>query len=187
MTGTGRQSVARRGAQRGTALFLGLALLLAISAGALSGALTTTLELRMSRNSHDMARAFQAAEAALAEAEARLEIAGGAKAPVYPGPRYGEVAGWRDPAAWQTHATTARMPLAGVLDPPQVLVERATILGGDNGELPVEPVVDVFRVTAVAFAGSRSASVWLQSTYAVARDRAHRRLNGRLSWIELES
>ena len=65
--------VSRTG-QDGTVLFLGLALLLAITAAALSAAQTTSLELRMSRNSHDAALAFHAADAALAEAESTTAI-----------------------------------------------------------------------------------------------------------------
>lgn len=168
-------------------LFLGLALLLAIAAGGLSGAYTTTLELRMSRNSHDMTVAFQAAEAALVEAEAWIEVngdpAGGSRADLNPSPVYGDVAGWRSRSSWTTYGRTAQTSLPGVAESPRVLVERLTTLG--DGAVPPEPLVDVFRITAVGFGFSRNTTMWLQSTYARARDPADRALTGRLSWIEL--
>ena len=167
-------------------LFLGLALLLAIAAGGLSGAYTTTLELRMSRNSHDMIVAFQAAEAALVEAEAWIEVNGdptGSQADLNPSPVYGEVAGWRSRSSWTTYGRTAQTSLPGVAESPRVLVERLTTLG--DGAVPPEPLVDVFRITAVGFGFSRNTTMWLQSTYARARDPADRALTGRLSWIEL--
>ena len=170
--------------QCGTVLFLGLALLLAITACVLSAAQTTSLELRMSRNSHDAALSFRAADAALAEAEAWLEANGDADARVYArGRRYGEVAAWRDRTVWAGHGHTG-VRLPGGVDAPRHLIERVTTYQRAGVESRPGPLVDVFRVTATAVGSSRATVVRLQATYARTRDDGVIR---RLSWVELES
>ena len=174
-------------AQGGAVLFLGLALLLAIMAGALSAAQTTSLELRMSRNSRDAALAFQAADAALAEAEAWLAAGGDATDPrVYPRrTRYGMAQAWRDQAAWASHGRTAATPLPGVFEAPRFLIELVTTYDTGIGT-PTGTLVDVFRVTATGV-GSRPGTVArLQSTFARMRG-ASTGVTTRLSWVELES
>lgn len=172
--------------QGGVVLFLGLALLLAITAGALSAAQTTSLELRMSRNSHDAALAFRAADAALAEAEAWLEANGDpADARVYAeATRYGEAAAWRDQTAWAGHGQTARTALPGVVEAPRLLIEWVTTYRSGSLASPPGPLLDVFRVTATAVGSSRTTAVRLQATYARNRDNGGIR---RLSWVELAS
>ena len=171
----------RRGDQGGAVLFLGLALLLAITAGALSAAQTTSLELRMSRNSHDAALALRAADGALAEAEAWLEATGDpADARVYAGgTRYGEVEAWRDPAVWFAHGQTAGTPLPGLVGPPRFLIEWVTTYESQPGIH-----VDVFRVTVTGVGSNQATVVRLQATYA--RTRAGGGIR-RLSWVELAS
>lgn len=163
--------------QRGAVLFLGLALLLAVTAGALSAAQTTSLELRMSRNSHEAALALRAADAALAEAEAWLGAAGDPADPrVYAGgARYGETVAWRDQNVWTAHGHAAATPLAGVVDSPRLLIEKVTTY-----ESPPGAFVDVFRVTVAGVGSHRASVVRLQATYARTRDGATRRL----SWVE---
>ena len=169
-----------RGDQGGAVLFLGLALLLAITAGVLSAAQTTILELRMSRNSHDAALALRAADGALAEAEAWLESAGDpAASRVYAGgTRYGEVEAWRDAAVWSAHGQTAGTPLAGMVESPRFLIERVTTYESQPGTH-----VDVFRVTVTGVGSNQATVVRLQATYARTRGGGIRRL----SWVELGS
>ena len=171
--------------QGGAVLFLGLALLLAITAGALSAGQTAILELRMSRSSHDAALAFRAADAALVEAEAWLEASGDpADVRVYTGgTRYGEVAAWRDPTVWAAHGQTAEIRLPGVVEAPRHLIEWVTTYPSEDFEALPGPRVDVFRVTATAVGSSRASVVRLQATYARTRDDGGVR---RLSWVELE-
>ena len=171
--------------QRGAVLFLGLALLMAITAAALSAAQTTSLELRMSRNSHDAALAFHAADAALREAEAWLEADGDATdARVHPGGTgYGSPPAWRDPAVWAAHGRAAGTRLPGVVEAPRSLIEWITT-HEDTALPPPRPLVDVFRVTARGIGSSPATVVRLQSTYARTRDADEA---GRLSWVELES
>lgn len=168
--------------QRGAVLFLGLALLMAITAGALSAAQTTSLELRMSRNSHDAALAFHAADAALAEAGAWIAGGGDATdARVYPqGTPYGTVPAWQDQAAWDTHGQIAATSVAGVADAPRFLIEWVTTYDTGTPTTP-GPLVDVFRVTSTGTGSSSATVVRLQSTFARTRDSA----TSRLSWVEL--
>lgn len=167
--------------QRGTVLFLGLALLLAITAGVLAAAQTTSLELRMSRNSHEAALALRAADATLAEAEAWLQSNGDpADARVYSGGTlYGAVEAWRDQTVWTSHGQTAQTPLPGVVEAPRLLIELVTTV-----ESPPGTFVDVFRVTVTAVGGNRATAVRLQAAYA--RTRADGGIR-RLSWAELGS
>ena len=169
--------------QGGAVLFLGLALLLAITAGALSAAQTTSLELRMSRNSHDAALALRAADAALAEAEAWLEANGDrTDARVYAGgTRYAEAAAWRDQTVWAAHGQTA-MRLPGVVEAPRHLIEWVTTYQSTGFESLPGPLVDVFRVTSTAVGSSRATVARLQATFARNRDDGEVR---RLSWAEL--
>lgn len=170
--------------QRGAVLFLGLALLLAITAGALSAAQTTSLELRMSRNSHDAALALGAADAALAEGEAWVAATGDpSDARVYAGgTRYGEVAVWRDATAWAVHGQAAGIPLPGVAEAPRLLIEWVTTYQSAGAESLPGPLVDVFRVTATGVGSSRATVVRLQAAYARTRGNGETR---RLSWVEL--
>ena len=170
-----------RALQRGAVLFLGLALLLAITVGALSAAQTTSLELRMSRNSHDAALALRGADAALAEAEAWVEATGDpADARVYAGgTRYGEVEAWRDPTVWTAHGQTARTPLPGLVEAPRFLIEWITTY-----ESPPGTHVDVFRVTVTGVGSHQATAVRLQATYARTRGTGATR---RLSCVELGS
>ena len=59
--------------QRGVALFISLVLLLVLTIIGVSAVQTTSLEERMSRNTRDVALAFQAAESSLRDAEAFLD------------------------------------------------------------------------------------------------------------------
>jgi type IV pilus assembly protein PilX len=60
-------SAARQG-QQGAALVIGLILLLVLTILAVSGVFTSTMELRMVRNTQSQERAFQAAEVAVEDA-----------------------------------------------------------------------------------------------------------------------
>ncbi|MGQ0429586.1 MAG: pilus assembly PilX family protein [Gammaproteobacteria bacterium] len=56
------------GRQRGAALVVGLILLVVLTILAVSGVFTSTMELRMARNTQSQERAFQAAEVAVEDA-----------------------------------------------------------------------------------------------------------------------
>lgn len=61
-------------AQRGAALVIGLILLLVLTILAVSGVVTSTLELRMVGNQQQQERAFQAAEVGIEEAMANPQL-----------------------------------------------------------------------------------------------------------------
>ena len=143
----------------------------------------------MSRNSHDAALALHAADAALASAEAWLDVNGDPNDPRLYGTRtrYGDAAAWRDETVWATRGQALRPPFANVAEPPRFLIEWVTTY-----ETEVEPpsgiYVDVFRITARGIGSQPTTVVQLQSTYARTRDGGPADVRtGRLSWVELES
>ena len=175
---------------RGIVLFMGLALLLALSVGALATAQTTTLELRMARNALAAEQALQAAEAALGEAERWLATHADDPARVFPapsggrfeGPVYGQPMPWQQIAAWAAApAVAAQLPLAR--EPPRHLIEwiaSFTDVGTPSRPLP-PAIVDVFRITAQGGGGT----VLVQTTFGRVRGGGSRRFSGRLSWVRL--
>lgn len=154
--------------QRGIVLFVSLALLLALTLGALGAAQTTVLELRMARNAQDAALAFHAAESALVRAETAL--AAGVVVDVLAAPVYGEVAPWRE-SDWRG------------ADDSDTIVESVAAI---QALLTPDAPVDVYRVTARGV-GPGGAVVLLQSTVGVAAaPGADATLVGRLSWVRLD-
>lgn len=180
--------------QRGIALFVALALLTALVVGGLAVAQTVTLELRMARNQHDAALALHAADVALAEAEAWLQVNATAPATLFAAngnglhraAAYGAVPAWRDADAWSA-ARGAAGTVPNVAAPPRFLVEwLGTRVDTGSAANPRPPLaIDFFRITARATADRATATV--QSTYGRARGGGRRALTGRLSWVEVGS
>lgn len=175
---------------QGIVLFMGLALLLALSVGALATAQTTTLELRMARNALAAEQALQAAEAALGEAERWLATHADDPARVFPapsggrfeGPVYGQPMLWQQTAVWAAApAIAAQLPLTR--EPPRHLIEwiaSFTDVGTHSRPLP-PAIVDVYRITAQGGGGT----VLVQTTFGRVRGGGSRRFSGRLSWVRL--
>ena len=158
----------RRLRERGIVLFVSLALLLALTLGALGAAQTTVLELRMARNAQDAALAFHAAEAVLLRAETAL--AAGVVDDVLAAQVYGDVAPWRE-YDWRGAADS------------DTVVESVTTI---HPLLTPDGPVDVYRITARGV-GPGNAVVLLQSTVGVAASPgADATLVGRLSWLQLD-
>lgn len=196
MTALGTPSTGRRMPRRcprpaqGIVLFMGLALLLALSVGALATAQTTTLELRMARNALAAEQALQAAEAALAEAERWLATHDDDPAKVFPapgrgrfeGPIYGQPMRWEQTAAWTAGpAVAGQLPLTR--EPPRHLIEwiaSFTDIGTPSRPLP-PAIVDVYRITAQGGGGT----ALLQTTFGKVRGGGNRGFSGRLSWVRL--
>ena len=175
---------------RGIVLFMGLALLLVLSVGALATAQTTTLELRMARNTLAAEQALLAAEAALGEAERWLAthadnpvrafaLPGGGR---FRAPVYGQPTLWQQTTVWNNAPTIAgQLPLAR--EPPRYLIEwiaSFTDVGTPTQPLP-PATVDVYRITAQGGGGA----VLVQATFARVRGGGSRRFTGRLSWVRL--
>ena len=171
-------------------LFVGLALLLALSLAALATAQTTTLELRMAANAAAAEQALFAAEAAVREAEWWLGRHGADPTTMFPAPdtaRFASVAyGDRDP--WQRTGVWRSAPALGVALPvvamqPRYLIEYlGSFSDGGTRSRPLPPAtIDLFRVTAQDGGGS----VLLQTTFGQVRGGGSRAFTGRLSWVRV--
>ncbi len=150
---------AGRARRRGIALFVCLVVLLALGVAGVSASQTVSLEVRMARNGHDGQLALQAAEAALREGERLVASAGfDAGGPGFYGTSgFGALQPWVRPETWRSAGSRVAAPLAGVAEPPRLIVERIT-------SVTDEPV---FRVTARAVGGTRHAIAVLQCTFTL--------------------
>ena len=166
--------------QHGVALFISLVLLLLLTIIGVSAVQTTSLELRMARNDNDTLLAFQAAESALRDAEAFLDLvvstavftdAGNAGrwtiAPL------GDPARWEQANIWTgANSIVAATVITGVDQQARFIVEHAaTVVREENAYQIDDPYtgsasdrIEVFRVTARGVGGSAAAQVFLQST-----------------------
>lgn len=167
--------------QSGVALFISLVLLLVLTIIGISSVQTTSLEVRMTRNEHDSVLAFQAAESALRDAEARLETivstAGftpGGSGGLYTVAEIGDEENWRDPGIWEGgNSIRAETEVAGVAEQPRYIIEHAaSVLREENAYQLEDPYatasgdrIEVFRVTARASGGTTASQVMLQSSY----------------------
>ena len=183
MTTSVRQPVYLPHRQRGIALFISLVLLLVLTIAGVSAVQTTTMEERMARNSHDSLIAFQAAEAALQQAEAWMEgnvigtaVFDGAGANgLWVAADFGEDDRWMDEAVWNG-AQSVEVPvnLPDVAAQPRYLVEwLATVQRTENSVMMQSSYtslfdrIEVFRITARGVGGSANSQVFLQSTYGM--------------------
>lgn len=176
---------------QGVVLFVGLALLLALSAAALATAQTTLLELRMAGNAAAAEQALFAAEAAVREAEWWLgRHAAADPDAVFPAPGRGRFAGlaygdedpWQRAGVWRS-APGLGVDLPGVPAQPGYLIERlGSFTDAGTRSRPLPPVtVDLYRVTAQGGGGA----VLLQTTFGQVRGGGSRAFARRLSWVRV--
>ncbi len=165
---------ARRRRQHGVALVVALILLVLMTLVGLSALRTVTLEERMTAQTFDRSLSFQAAEAALREAEVLVEAGvtppGPAPAPCVAGicgiPDSSATERWVDTSftGWQNAAAVDNGPINLT---PQYIVEY---LGNTFPCQPGTPSAGSdckrYRITARSNAGSDRAAVMLQSIYA---------------------
>lgn len=181
------------GRQKGAALVVALVLLLVITILGLSSMRGTSLQERMSANLRDRGLAFQAAEAALREAEASLvDLAPSDFPPPLDPARYADdvcddnpcVDGlcsrpdpkcadrWLSGNAWRNASAGLAAGLGGLAIAPQYFIEHipADIPSwpGCDREVPMSPncimPTNFFRITARSAAAGRS-TVILQTTF----------------------
>lgn len=171
-------------AQRGSALIMGLIMLLVITMIGLTAMQTTTQQERMAGNLRDRNIAFQAAEAALRRGEEALlnrciEIfEGGGDFDVESNSDAERAfVDQADTAAW-TDANSHRFDdfnevcdeaiehtsIAQSADAPRYFVERQPAVAGPSLEAGVAKTVDAFKVTSRGVGGSEAAVVVLQSS-----------------------
>ncbi len=157
--------------QRGVVLVVALVLLAIMALVGLNAMRSVSLEERMTGHTYDRSVSFQAAEAALREAEAMVAlnkpVAGGAcAAGICPAPLPTATPRWLDPAfaGWQNAATVTS---GSVSLTPQYFVEY---LGNTFECEPGSPSTSTdckrYRITARSNAGADRARVMVQSTYA---------------------
>jgi type IV pilus assembly protein PilX len=168
---------------RGIALFISLVFLLITTILGVSVVQTTSLEIRMARNSHDTLLAFEAAESALRDAEVQLEATtstfgftdGGADG-LWTVAELGELNRWEDGTIWEdasTQSAIAPTGVGGVSKQPRYIIEHvASVLRAENAYQMDDPYagsasdrVEMFRVTALGFGGSETTTVMVQTTY----------------------
>lgn len=172
----------RPAAQQGMALFLALVILLIITILGVSGLQTTTLEERMAANARDRDLAFQAAEAALRDAERYLQSAvlnefgnsnghyqlNAANRPRWHGDDRREGNGVITFSANRPGPGAQASPLPVVARQPEYFIEEypATLPEGGSLEAGVAAdTLEFYRVTARGFGGREATTVVLQTTY----------------------
>lgn len=159
-----------RGRQQGIALVIALVLLVIMSLVGLNGLRSVTLEERMTAHTYDRNLSFQAAEAALRDAEAFVEAnkpspASGCTNGICAAPVPTATPRWLDPSfnSWRSADAVAS---GSVTITPQYFVEY---LGNTFECFPGSSVLMTcrrYRITARSNAGADRAAVMLQSIYA---------------------
>jgi type IV pilus assembly protein PilX len=177
------RSIPFRKRETGVALFISLVLLLVLTIIGVSAVQTTSLEERMARNSHDNVLAFQAAEAALREAEnfLRLNInstagftAAGTNG-LWTAAQYNQAERWDQAGIWTgANSVEVANAMTGVNEQPRYIIEWvATVQRADNPFLQgssyatIFDRIEIFRITARGVGGSPNARVVLQSTFGL--------------------
>lgn len=167
--------------QSGAALIVSLLILLVMTMLGLSSIQTSRMEERMSGNARDINLSFQAAEAALMDADRYL--GDGSIKPAFDGSTPGlfakaetgsqlyEAAGWNwyDSQKVRVYSEPA---LAGLNSQPRYYIEflaQVAITGGSlvSGFNPKEQTVTYYRVTAYGTGASASSVTILQTVFAL--------------------
>lgn len=155
--------------QSGSVLIIALVFLLLLTLIGVTAMQSTTLEERMAGNTRDSNVAFQAAEAALREAEAYLQSAvvgpfngsGG----LYQPADAGDTPRWEDSATnWKTWDGS----LPDVSSQPVYIIEELAPYPDPQGSLEADapiPEVQMYRITAIGYGGNPNTTVMLQTTY----------------------
>ncbi|MDO9434346.1 PilX N-terminal domain-containing pilus assembly protein [Hydrogenophaga sp.] len=159
--------------QSGIALVVALILLVIMTLVGLSAMRTVTLEEKMAAQTFDRSLSFQAAEAALREAEAVVEATvptpaalAGCVAGICGSPNSSALERWADSSftGWQNAAAVSNGPISIT---PQYIVEY---LGATFPCMPGSPAAGTdckrYRITARSNAGNDRAVVTLQSIFA---------------------
>jgi type IV pilus assembly protein PilX len=166
--------------QRGVALVAVMLMTLIVFGLGISLAMTSSLGSRVAANARDRQLAFEAAQAALRDAQAALSARADAEPlrssaftadcpdarcastpgnPIWP--RLSE-SDWEGSRTLAYGALTGAPPLSGLSRPPRVIIE---FQGTVQGIQPGQPCEALFLVTASARGASTRARVLLQMTY----------------------
>lgn len=164
-------------AQQGVVLIVGLIMVLLISLVALAAIRGSGLQELMAGNVRDRNLAFQAAEAGLREAEARLNQSG---LPSFNGSEVGFVealdgstnSGYWDTYNWASQSVQTSLSLDGVSQAPRYVVEKVIhtpIPGSDGERIEFYPSSNapetLYRITALGYGATDGSTTILQSTF----------------------
>lgn len=176
----------KRKRQKGAVLIVSMLLLIIMTLLGLSSMRNTTLEEKMAGNSRDIQLAFNAAEAALRQAETYLQVA---SLPPFvnisfdtDGNHTGGVGGYyqADTTIWKNIdwsdvddgsgtgmvLSVSATPLQGVAAQPAVYIEEMpAILTGGSLEAGTPLTTGMYRITARGVGGSNTAVAILQATF----------------------
>ena len=161
-----------KSSQQGATLVIGLVMLILLTIIGVTSMRTTTLEERMAGNLRDHNQAFQAAEAALREAEQKI-ITGGL--PIFNGttPGYeqpvdsgGLLSHWTG-FDWDTKSSEFSEDISNLIPRPRYFIEELPPIPPEGGSKKFGPLSghDVYRVTAQGIGGVSTTRVFLQTTY----------------------
>lgn len=173
----GRASNMARHHQQGATLIISLMLLIVLTLIGVTAMNTSNLEERMAGNARDTNLAFQAAEAALKNAEEFLRTGfvtaaafDGNTPGLYPTPSANNPPPdvYND-AVWNT-AIVSTTNIDGVASQPRYIIEYMGILGAEDINITNSATSgnadEVFRITARGTGGTDNAVVLLQSYFA---------------------
>jgi len=158
--------------QRGSVLIVGMLLLLMLTLIGLVTATETRTDSRVTSNTLDRAIAFQAAEAALREGEALLQVPN-------PAQQLRDAAGFYDETeapvidyrSWNdSNSYRAQADLPGLAAAPRFVIDQLNLTATRTGELTTGVVYHVtdehlYRVTAASVGRGQQTLVVLQTTY----------------------
>ncbi|HET7369532.1 MAG TPA: pilus assembly protein [Gammaproteobacteria bacterium] len=164
--------------EKGVVLVISLIMLLVLTLLGLAATRNTSLQQSMARNLRDHQRAFEAAEAALRDAQNYVAIAA---LPVFDNtnglyqlPAVGDPSWWRT-VDWSADASnTESVPYSGTLPnlntQPRYIIEQLPPVAAPGQDLSQDqygkvPPVQVYRITARGVAGDGAGQVLLQSNY----------------------
>ncbi len=164
---------ATRHAQKGMVLIMSLLFVLVLALIGVSSTQTASLELKLAVNDRDRGLAFQAAEAALMDAENFLRNTD--PLPAFDGSEAGlvQAAGVDSTPRWWSldWATESRAysgTLEGISEPPRYLIEELPPMPMPGGSLQSNvPLTEKgwYRITARGSGATTSSTVVLQSVY----------------------
>lgn len=169
--------------EHGFSLVMGLLFVVVIGVLAMAALSSTTVQEKIVGNSRDRNLAFQAAEAALRDAERDIDAnittatvfsptcANGLCTYATSGIPQHLAIDWTDSSVTRTYgAFTGAPPLAGVTQQPRYIIERLPPLAaavGESAALGIRPAANRsgYRITALGFGARNETRVMLQSTY----------------------
>ncbi len=172
----------RRSRQEGATLIVSLLILIVLTLIGITSMSTSGLEEKMAGNSRDLNLAFQAAEAALKDAEEFINTGitsttafDGSTAGLYPPvTETNPPPDYFDSAVWISARNYSGI-IEGVKAQPKYIIELVGTMRADNNDINIKPgygdssgigELTTFRITARGTGGTNEATVILQTYYA---------------------